>query len=229
MIGIICAMELELEGILGSMQIEDKTEFSGITYVRGKLGRSELVVAQCGVGKVNSAICTQIMIDRFSLEAIINSGVAGAVSKDVTVGDVVIATYAVQHDYDTTAIGEEKGLVDCSGELLVRIPMDEDLSKRLFDTARTVGGCNVFRGIIATGDRFVSDSDERLSIGEEFSALACEMEGGAMAQVCRRAKLPCAIIRSISDDIGHNTAVSFDEFKVAAAKKTVDILSLYFA
>lgn len=228
MIGIICAMELELEGILGSMQIEDKTEISGITYVRGLLGSRELVVAQCGVGKVNCAVCTQIMIDKFSPDAIINSGVAGALSEDVTVGDVVIASYAVQHDYDTTALGEEKGLVDCSGELMVKIPMDETLSKKLYDTAKALGGCNVFMGIIATGDRFVSDSDERLSIGEEFSALACEMEGGAMAQVCRRAKLPCAIIRSISDDIGHNTSMSFDEFKVMAAEKTVDILKMLF-
>ncbi len=228
MTGVICAMDLELQGILDMMDVSSESEKSGIKFYKGKIRGADAVIAQCGIGKVNSAICTQIMIDLFSVDEIINSGVAGALSLDVTVGDVVVATAAVQHDFDTTAFGAPKGLMEFDGERIIEIPADEALSEPLFECAKKLEDSNVFRGIIATGDKFVADSEERLSIGREFSALACEMEGGAMAHVCRRAKVPYAILRSISDDIGHNTTVSFDEFKVMAAKKTVEILSDFF-
>ena len=120
----------------------------------------------------------------------------------------------------------EKGHIQAEllGKRMVELPADEEISQKLFEAARNIEGTRAFRGIVATGDKFVSDSDERLAIGEEFSALACEMEGGAMAQVCVRAGVPFAILRSISDDIGHNTTVDFNEFKVMAAAKTIEVL-----
>lgn len=224
-VGIICAMELELQGLIDIIKTESTMEKSGTIFYKGKIGNTDVVLVQCGIGKVSAAICTQMLIDFYSPDMIINSGVAGALSADVTVGDVVIATAAVQHDFDCTAFGEPKGTLELLGKRIVEIPADEELSSKLYEAAKKLDGTRVFRGIVATGDKFVSDSEERLSIGKEFSALACEMEGGAMAQVCYRARVPFAILRSISDDIGHNTTVDFNEFKVMAAKKTVDVLS----
>ena len=222
-VGIICAMELELQGLIDIIKTESTMETSGTIFYKGKIGNTDVVLVQCGIGKVSSAICTQMLIDFYSPDMIINSGVAGALSADLTVGDVVIATAAVQHDFDCTAFGDPKGTLELLGKRMVEIPADEEISSKLYEAAKELDGTRVFRGIIATGDKFVSDSEERLSIGKEFSALACEMEGGAMAQVCVRAGVPFAILRSISDDIGHNTTVDFNEFKIMAAEKTMDI------
>ena len=224
-IGVICAMELELEGIGTLMTNTESKNINGQIFYTGKIGETEVVAVVCGIGKVNAAICTQMLIDFYSPAVIINSGVAGALSKDVTVGDLVIATAAVQHDFDSTAFGDPKGTLEIFGKKIIELPADEEISAKLFEAAKNIEGTNAFRGIVATGDKFVADSEERLAIGEQFSALACEMEGGAMAQVCVRAGVPFAILRSISDDIGHNTTVDFDEFKIMAAKKTVDVLS----
>ncbi len=223
MTGIICAMELELQGLLDMIEIEGTVTRSGATFYSGKIQNTDVVIVQCGIGKVSAAICTQMLIDYYEPDVIINSGVAGALSADVTVGDVVIATAAVQHDFDCTAFGDPKGTLELLGKRMIELPADEEISAKLFEAAKTLENTRVFRGIIATGDKFVADSEERLSIGKEFSALACEMEGGAMAQVCARAGVPFAILRSISDDIGHNTTVDFNEFKVMAAEKTMDI------
>lgn len=224
-VGIICAMELELQGLLDIVEMESTMEKSDATFYKGRIGDTGVVLVQCGIGKVSAAICTQMLIDFYNPDVIINSGVAGALSKEVTVGDIVIATAAVQHDFDSTAFGDPKGTLELFGKKLIEIPADEEISAQLFEAAKKLDDTRAFRGIIATGDKFVADSEERLSIGKEFSALACEMEGGAMAQVCYRARVPFAILRSISDDIGHNTTVDFNEFKIMAAKKTIDVLS----
>ena len=224
-VGIICAMELELQGLLDIIETESTMKKSGTTFYKGKILNTDAVIVQCGIGKVSAAICTQMLIDFYNPDVIINSGVAGALSEKVTVGDIVIATSAVQHDFDCTAFGDPKGTLELLGRRMVELPADEEVSEKLFEAAKTLESTRAFRGIVATGDKFVSDSNERLAIGKEFSALACEMEGGAMAQVCVRAEVPFAILRSISDDIGHNTTMDFEEFKIMAAKKTVDVLS----
>ncbi|MBQ8001267.1 MAG: 5'-methylthioadenosine/adenosylhomocysteine nucleosidase [Ruminococcus sp.] len=225
MTGIICAMNLEVEGIIALMNNTEDITRDGVTFYKGNIGNTEVVAVECGVGKVNAAICTRMMIDMFEVDCVINSGVAGALSTEVSVGDVVIATSAVQHDYDTTGLGEPKGMITCAGENIINFPADEELSAKLFEAAENLPDTKVFRGVIATGDEFVHATARRLAIGGEFSALACEMEGGAIAQVCYRAQTPFAILRSISDDLTNNTSMSFDEFKVMAAKKTVDVLS----
>lgn len=226
MIGIICAMDLEVEGVIALMKETEKTSVDGIDFYKGVFGNSEIVAAQCGVGKVNAAICTRMMIDLYRVDAVINSGVAGALSTQVSVGDVVIATSAVQHDYDTTALGEPRGMITCAGENVINFPADEALSDKLFAAAQNLENTKVFKGVVATGDEFVHEAQRRLAIGEEFSALACEMEGGAIAHVCHRANVPWSILRSISDDLTNNTSMSFDEFKFMAAKKTVEVLSV---
>lgn len=225
MTGIICAMNLEVEGVLNLMTNTEEKTIDGVTFYKGFLGKSEVVAVECGIGKVNAAICTRMMIDFYNPDCIINSGVAGALSTQVSVGDIVVATSAVQHDYDTTAFGDPKGLITCPEGNIINFPADEELSQKLFEAAEELSDTRVFRGVIATGDEFVHSPERRLALGEEFSALACEMEGGAIAQVCYRAKKPYCILRSISDDLTNNTSMSFDEFKIMAAEKTVKVLS----
>ncbi len=224
-VGIICAMNLEVEGIVALMENVTEKKVHGVSFYEGKLGNTNVVAIECGVGKVNAAISTRMMIDMYDPDCVINSGVAGALSPQVSVGDVVVATSAVQHDYDTTGLGEPKAMITVSGENIINFPMDEELSERLAQAAAKLPDTRVFRGVVATGDEFVHSTERRLAIGEEFSALACEMEGGAIAQVCYRADKPVCILRSISDDLTNNTSMSFDEFKVMAAKKTVEVLS----
>lgn len=225
MTGIICAMNLEVEGILNLMTKKEEKERFGMTFYKGMLGSTEVVAVECGVGKVNAAICTQVMIDLYEPDCIINSGVAGSLSKEVSVGDVVIATSAVQHDYDTTGLGEPRAMLTVAGKNIINFEADKELSEKLTRSAEKLKDTGVFRGVIATGDEFVHSTERRLFLGKEFSALACEMEGGAIAHVCYRAGVPFCILRSISDDLCNNTSISFDEFKVMAANKTVDILS----
>ncbi|MBE6734304.1 MAG: 5'-methylthioadenosine/adenosylhomocysteine nucleosidase [Ruminococcaceae bacterium] len=225
MTGIICAMNLEVEGVLNLMTNTEEKTIDGVTFYKGFLGKSEVVAVECGIGKVNAAICTRMMIDFYNPDCIINSGVAGALSTQVSVGDIVIATSAVQHDYDTTAFGDPKGLITCPEGNVINFPADEELSQKLFEAAEELSDTRVFRGVIATGDEFVHSPERRLALGKAFSALACEMEGGAIAQVCYRAKKPYCILRSISDDLTNNTSMSFDEFKIMAAEKTVKVLS----
>lgn len=224
MTGIICAMDLELEGFLKNMTVEETLTKSGITFYKGKIKNSEAVIAQCGVGKVNAAICTQLMIDFFSPELIVNSGVGGALDERLTVCDLVIGDCAVEHDMDATALGEEKGNLDLGDEQLVYLPLDKNASERLMKLAKSYESSNVYLGTVASGDKFVSDTEERLSIGKAFNALVCEMEGASMAHVCYRAKVPCAVVRAISDDLTHNTGMSFNEFKYIASEKTVELL-----
>lgn len=227
MLGIICAMAVEVEGILNLMENKEETTKAGATFTKGTLHGKEVVVTECGIGKVNAAITAQVMIDLFSPHALINSGVAGALSDKLRVGDVVISEDAVQHDYDTTAFGDPMGLICFAAEQRVDMPADNELCEKLLSACKTLDDTTVLKGRIATGDQFISDTEKRLSLGKEFSALACEMEGGAVGQVCYRNNVPFAILRCISDDLTNSTSMDYESFKSFAADKTTTVLSKF--
>lgn len=227
MIGIICAMEVEVRGILKLMESKEEYSRGGAVFTKGLLLGKEAVVTECGIGKVNAAVTTQLMIDLYSPSVIINSGVGGALSTKLKVGDVVVGSCAVQHDYDTTPFGDPKGLICFAGEQLVDIPADGELCERLKNACSALSDTTVLLGRIATGDQFISDPDTRLEIGKSFDALACEMEGGAIAQTCYRNNIPFGILRCISDDLTHSTSMDYEAFKSFAADKTAQILKGY--
>lgn len=221
MFGIIAAMNTELDTLLEAMEIKESVKFSGITYHTGRLSGCECVAAVCGPGKVNAALCAQIMIDRFDVRRIINTGVAGALEPTLRQLDFVSATSFVQHDFDTTALGDPLGFV--SGIGLIYLPCDEALSKALADAASTQG--RVLSGTVATGDCFVADAERSATLRETFGAVACEMEGGAIAQVCCCAGIPFAAIRCMSDNAGGEAGESFAQFSVkAAARSAVTVI-----
>ena len=230
MTGIIGAMDIEVNGLIAQMT-EAKTEtISGIRYTSGKIGNHDCVVARCGIGKVNAALAAQTMILCFHPDRIINTGIGGSTSIKTHIGAVVIAENVVQHDMDTTIIGDKPGELFLPEEKIVYIPCDPKLTSDLEKACDSVGETNYVVGTVATGDQFISGNEKRLALNERFGAIACEMEGGSIGQVCRINHVPFAILRSISDSMSkEDDAVEYAAFSQLAAEKSIRILSAFLS
>ena len=227
-VGIITAMNEELEAVKKIM--EDEKEYktiNGLEVVIGKIQGKNCVVTICGAGKVNAARTTQILIDKFDIEYIINVGVAGSLSFDLKIGDVVIGKKIVQHDFDITAFGHSKGYVPGVGnevrsdrELVEKFQTAIDnLEKRMY---------NVKIGIIATGDIFVTEVAMKDKIASKFRADCVEMEAGAIAQICKLGNVPFIVIRSISDSPNGDNAKDYDNYIKLASKRSANMLKEFF-
>lgn len=214
-IGIIGAMEVETAGLVAEMTQTKTSTVSGVTFTQGHLCGKEVVVATCGVGKVFAAICAEAMILRFGVTALLNTGVAGGLSPMLEVGDVVIADEVVQHDMNTTALGDPRGLL--SGINVIKIKTDARLTKALCE-ATAKEELNGIVGTVASGDLFVSDAHVKEKLVREFDAVACEMEGAAIGHVAFVNGVPFAVLRAISDG---GDGMEFSEFVGLAAKISV--------
>ena len=224
MIGIIGALDIELERLIDAMQEPVHREISGVPFTCGKLLRTDVVIARAGVGKVNAAVCAQTMALIYEPELIINSGVSGALSPDLRVGDVVIGTDVVQHDVDTTALGDEPGFVSTVDRL--SFPLDNFASTAIAAAAEELG-IRAVRGRIASGDQFVASTERKEEIVRLFSAVTCEMEAGAIAHVCFLNRVSCAVIRCISDGGNEEAPMSYEEFLPLAAKNSSELTLAY--
>ncbi len=215
-IGIIGAMEEEITNILKDMNVLTVKNALGLDFHLGTLNNSShgIVLVRSGVGKVNAALCAQVLIDLFAVDAIINVGVAGAVDKNVKIGDIVIATDAVQHDFDTSALGDEPGII--SGIDTSVFPADAHLVEVAEKVVRDIG-FPVYKGRVASGDQFVSDPVVKGKIDELFSPMCCEMEGAAIAQACYLNKIPFVVIRAISDNAEEGNDINYERFFREAA------------
>lgn len=227
MIGIICALKVELEGLIEKLDNVSTTQKAKMTFFSGKLFDKEIVAAECGVGKVNAAMCAQVMIDLFSPSQIINSGIAGALSDKTKIGDIVICSDVVQHDMNGIELGDPRGLLSFNDENRIEIEADNNIIKKLEAACKSVENTSYEIGRIATGDIFVSARKKRRKINENFGAIACEMEGGAVAQVCYRNDVPFGITRAISDSMDENEGVDFFKFRDSAAEQSIRILCEY--
>ena len=221
MIGIICALSIEVEELTKLLKNKEEKTIAKMKYISGDINGKKVVMTECGIGKVNAAMSTQVMIDHYSPQVIINSGIAGSVSKTLKIGDIVISKDCVQHDFDGTQMGDPKGLIQYNDETRIDIPVSKKVANKLLKACKDIKDTNVVLGRIATGDIFVAEKAMRSAIAEEFSALACEMEGGAVAQVCYRNDTPCAVLRCISDDFDENEFMNFMEFRFLAAEKSI--------
>ena len=224
MIGLIGAMAGEVEGLMEKLTGRSETRIGMDVFVTGTLFGTEAVLAVCGPGKINAALCAQSMIHHFHPEWIVNLGVAGAGESGVSIGDMVIATAAVQHDVDTSPIGDPVGMV--SKINLIEIPCDDALRARLVRAASAVEGMNVHEGVIATGDQFIHDGSVRSRIHELFHAKAVEMEGGAVAQACYMHGVPCGVLRSISDQADGHSEMDYPTFTRLAAAHSQQVIEL---
>ncbi|MBQ7010122.1 MAG: 5'-methylthioadenosine/adenosylhomocysteine nucleosidase [Clostridia bacterium] len=224
MTGIIAAMSCEAELILNVMQNKAPRALCGITFWQGKVGGEDVVLATCGVGKVFAAACAVAMIMEFKPDRIINTGVAGAVSSEVNKLDTVVATALVQHDMDTTPLGDDPGLI--SGINKVFFETDRSLSDELYGFVELCGG-KAKRGVVATGDQFVADNETKKRISTLFGASCADMEGGAIAQVCFVNNVPFAALRTMSDGADGDASGDFAEFCNKAAKISSNVLISY--
>lgn len=220
MIGIIVAMEKEMQALY--IENAKKESHGGITFTRGTVGGKEVVAAVCGIGKVFAAICTQTMLLVYAPELIINCGVAGSLSEKLHVFDIAVAKGAVQYDMDTTPLGDPRGLI--SGLDIVEMPTDAALSEKLLAAAENLG-LSAHAGLIATGDRFCASAADKDAILKDFPAIACEMEGGAVAQVCTASHVPFCLFRAISDSADGEAPVSYDTFVIEAAKNAGHLMT----
>lgn len=220
MIGIIGAMELEITRLRDQMTEKKEEQISGVRFTKGILQDKEVVLAVCGIGKTFAALCAQTMILRYNPEMIINVGVAGTLCSELSIGDMALGTAAVCHDMDTTPLGDPLGLI--SGINLVEMPLDLQM-RELFASCCKEEGIAYLEGIIASGDQFVDTAERKNFIKDTFSAIACEMEGQAIAQVCYVNRKPCAILRSISDS-ADGTAMDYERFKELAAEHSTKVL-----
>lgn len=221
-IGIIGAMRCETDK-LKSMLTDIHTEnISGVQYVSGKLGKYDAVIATCGVGKVFAAICAQTMILRFSPDVIINTGVGGSLSPDLHVCDIAVSTNVVQHDMDTSPLGDPIGLI--SGINIVYIPACGELADIICKTANECG-INSKCGTIASGDAFICSAEKKHWISSNFGAIACEMEGAAIGQVSYVNNVPFVVIRAISDGGDDDASMSYEQFSEIAAENSIRIIS----
>ena len=221
-IGIIGAMDIEVSALIEKMNNPVQEIVGGITFTKGTLCGKDVVISKCGIGKVFAAMCAQTMILKYAPKYIINSGVAGALSKELNILDAVIATKMVQHDMDTSPLGDPKGLI--SGINVVEIESDADVSSQLEKTVNELK-VRTARGIIASGDQFIADPDRKAEIVSLFGAIACEMEGASIAQVCYVNKVPFCVMRTISD--GRGEAMDYQTFAVSAAKKSMEIIEKF--
>ena len=214
MIGIIGAMDIEIEGLRVEMTDIGTKTISGIEFTKGLLRGVEVVTAVCGIGKVFAAMCAQTMLMEYNPDFIINTGVAGSLSTRLSVGDVAVAVAAVEHDMDTTALGDEPGFINGLG--LVRLPADKALTEKLCAAAEGLG-INYILGTVASGDQFISTREAKALIAEKFDAVACEMEGAAIGHVCYANNTPFAVARAISDSLTDGAGMEYEAFKHLAA------------
>lgn len=214
MVGIIVAEEKELLEVKKIMNNLSERNIYEKTFYIGSIEEKEVVLVKSNVGKVNSARVTQILIDNFDIRLVINVGTAGSVDNSLEIGDVVVATELVQYDFDVTPFGRKLGEIENIGE---SIKVDEKLLK-LFDNI------NVRKGIIASGDKFIVNREDKDNIRNIFKALAIEMEGASIAQVCYLDKIPFLVIRSITDKLDGSSKVDFEKFLESSSKVVANIL-----
>ena len=226
-VGIIVAMQEEMQELINIMTDIDEKRIREISFIEGEIEGRKCIAVQCGVGKVNAARITQMMIDNFELEYIINIGSAGALNPTLEIGDIVIGDKLVQHDFDITAFGHTKGYITGVGD---RIYSDEKLVER-FEKAIDNLHEKVYKvktGTIASGDIFCTKVSMKDKIYAQFDADCVEMEGAAIGQVCYLDSIPFVIIRSISDTPNGNNTVTFDQFVSLAAKRCANMIKEFF-
>ncbi len=227
MYGIIGAMQSEIDGLLALLDRREERRLGGVLFHTGRLGEREVVLAKCGVGKVSAAMTATLMIREFAPQAVINTGVSGALSPTLSVGDLALATALVEHDMDTSALGDPVGYL--SGLDIVYLPADGRLLGAA-EAAADALGVRSESGVIASGDQFICDRAKKEWLRDTFGAISCEMEGAAIAHICYAMGVPVAVVRTISDKADGSAEVDFPTFAAAAAvqscRVTAEMLKL---
>lgn len=223
MLGIIGAMMEEVAQLKEIMELAEVVPVAGMDFYKGKISGKDVVVVRSGVSKVNAAVCTQILIDRFYVDAIINTGIAGSLKSEINIGDIVLSTDAVQHDVDATTFGYRLGQIPQMDTF--SFPADENLVRIAKECCERVNqDISVHTGRVVTGDQFISDQGKKRWIAETFEGYCTEMEGAAIAQTAYLNQIPFLIVRSISDKADDSAHMDYEEFERMAIRHSVNLV-----
>lgn len=223
-IGIIGAMEEEVFRLKSMMTDTEPLIKSGMVFVKGKLHGKDVVVVRSGIGKVNAAICAQILVDTFGVDLIINTGVAGGIKADINIGDVVISKDALYHDVDVSGFGYEKSVIPRMESSLFQAK--EGLIQKAKEICERVNpeiGTHI--GRIVTGDQFVSEQEKREELWETFGGFCVEMEGAAVAHTATLNHIDFLIIRAISDKADNSAHMDYKTFELGAIEHSISLLT----
>lgn len=222
-IAIIGAMDEEVDILKDIMDIKETVEKASLKFYVGRLEDKEVVLVKCGIGKVNAALCAQMLISEFNVDGIVNTGVAGALHNELDVYDIVISTDAIQHDFDTTVFGDKKGMIPRMDNSIFLA--DEKLVNAAYESSKEeVKTHKVVKGRVLSGDIFISSKELKDELVKEFDGYCGEMEGAAIAHVCYLNKTPFVIIRAMSDKADGSADVTYEEFVGQAAHNSKDIV-----
>ena len=224
MLGIIGAMEIEVNRIKEQMEDVSVTDKAGMSFFEGKWNGNDVVVVRSGIGKVNAAVCAQILVDTFHADAIINTGIAGSLKNEINIGDIVLSTDAIQHDMDAQGFGYAPGVIP---QMEVS---DFQADEKLIELAKkccaeVCPDIQVFTGRVVSGDQFISKKKKKEWLSSQFEGLCAEMEGAAIAQAAYLNHVPFLIIRAISDKADDSATMDYPEFEAMAAENSVKLLA----
>lgn len=223
MLGIIGAMDEEVSKLKEIMvDVEVKTKAS-MDFYKGKMCEKDVVVVRSGIGKVNAGICTQILVDEYGVDAVINTGIAGSLNATIDIGDIVLSTDTLQHDMDATGFGYDPGVIPRMETSI--FVADEKLRKLAKESCEKVNtDIKVFEGRVVSGDQFISDKDKKNYIEKNFKGFCTEMEGAAIAQAAYLNNIPFLIIRAISDKADDSATVDYPVFEAKAIEHSVKLV-----
>ena len=223
-IGVIAALTAEAENIISKMKDAVRETMPSLTFTRGRIGDAEVVCTVCGVGKAYAAAAAEAMILKYAPDLVVNTGVAGTLTDKLSVGDVAVASAVCQHDFDCTAIGEELGCINVPGADGPFIPTHRETVEKIVGIADGMG-VKTYVGPVASGDQFIGDREKKDFIAVTFSAVACEMEGGAIGQICAANGVPFCVIRAISDSADGDAPADFPAFVRESAAVSARIVT----
>lgn len=222
-IGIIGAMNVEVEKLKKDMSIKSVRNKAGMEFCEGELKGKEVVVVRSGVGKVNAAVCTQILIDLFEVDAVINTGIAGSLNPAIDIGDIVISTDVLHHDMDAVNFGYPLGQIPQMD--VFSFPADETLAQKAKNVCEQVNPeIKVFRGRVVSGDQFIADKAVKDRIVQNFQGYCTEMEGAAIAQTSYLNQIPFIIVRAISDKADDSATMDYPTFEKKAVEHSVRLI-----
>ena len=222
-LGIIGAMDVEVSTLKEKMTAKVERTIAGSVYCEGRLDGLPAVVVQCGVGKVNAALCTQALCDCFGVTHIVNTGVAGSLNAKLDIGDFVISREAMYHDFDCHTLNPNYPVGQVPGLSVRAFPADSALMELAFSVANTLCPGHAHVGMVASGDQFVCNKEHKQTIIENTGARCTEMEGAAIAQVAWRNSVPFVVIRAISDKADDSAEMDYPTFEAIAAHRCATV------
>lgn len=223
-LGIIGAMEVEVASLKQAMNVKEEVSRASLDFIAGELLGCNVVVVRSGVGKVNAAICAQMLVDLFGVDAIINTGIAGSLNATINIGDIVLSTDALEHDMDAVAFGYPVGVIPQMDTSV--FVADASLRAAALSACQAVNpDISVFEGRIVTGDQFIADKQKKDWLVANFSGMCTEMEGAAIAHTAHNNRIPFLIIRAISDKADDSASEDYPTFEAKAIRHSVNLVT----